>query len=303
MLVMFACILVGFVLKKKRLLPDGADGVMSRLETCVFLPALNIHTFMQYATLTSLKEQAGLLAVSAGVVLAAIGLAYALAGRLEKEVYRKNLYRYALTFGNFGFMGNAIVPLILGEEMLYPYLLFTLPLTVAIYTWGMVMLIPPAAGKKHSFGQYLLNPGTVSVVVGLLLGVLGVGRYMPAFVTTTLGNLSACMGPVAMVLTGFVIGSYELKTLLKKPAVYVASVLRLLVLPALFLGILLLLRVGREAVVMCLFAFATPLGLNTVVFPAAYGGDTSTGASMAMISHTLCVVSIPLMYALLSVLM
>ncbi len=302
MLVMFVCILMGVVLKKKRLLPDGADRVMSRLETYVFLPALNIHTFMRYASLASLKEQAGLLGVAAGVVLAAIGLAYALAGLLEREPYRKNLYRYALTFGNFGFMGNAIVPLILGEEMLYPYLLFTLPLTAGIYTWGMTMLIPRTEGKR-SLLKNLINPGTLSVVVGLALGLLGAEAVVPVFVTTTLGNLSACMGPVAMVLTGFVIGSYELKTLMKKPAVYMASLLRLLVLPALFVGALLLLRVESTTVVMCLFAFATPLGLNTVIFPAAYGGDTSTGASMAMISHTLCVVTIPLMYALLTVVM
>ena len=39
------------------------------------------------------------------------------------------------------------------------------------------------------------------------------------------------------------------------------------------------------------------LGLNTVVFPEAYGGEPQTGASMTMISHTLCVLSIPLLYA------
>lgn len=38
---------------------------------------------------------------------------------------------------------------------------------------------------------------------------------------------------------------------------------------------------------------------NYFFVPAAYGGDTSTGASMAMISHTLCIITIPLMYALL----
>ena len=51
---------------------------------------------------------------------------------------------------------------------------------------------------------------------------------------------------------------------------------------------------------LMMFAFATPLGLNTVVFPAAYGGDPSTGVSMATISHTVCVVTIPIMYALLT---
>ena len=48
---------------------------------------------------------------------------------------------------------------------------------------------------------------------------------------------------------------------------------------------------------------ATPMGLNTIVFPAAYGGDTETGASMAMISHTLSVVTIPLMYLVFVVLL
>ena len=56
-----------------------------------------------------------------------------------------------------------------------------------------------------------------------------------------------------------------------------------------------------NTLVMCLFGFATPLGLNTVIFPAAYGGDTATGAAMAMVSHTVCVVTIPIMYVLLSV--
>ena len=50
---------------------------------------------------------------------------------------------------------------------------------------------------------------------------------------------------------------------------------------------------------MLFFAVATPLGLNTVVFPEAFGGDPSTGASMAMISHTLCVLTIPLMFTLM----
>ena len=54
---------------------------------------------------------------------------------------------------------------------------------------------------------------------------------------------------------------------------------------------------------LALFAYATPLGMNTVVFPAAYGGETKTGASMAMISHTLSVVTIPLMYLLFIVIL
>ena len=108
------------------------------------------------------------------------------------------------------------------------------------------------------------------------------------------------MGPVAMVLTGFLIGQYPVKKLLSDKKIYIASALRLFVLPALFIVILKLLGADNTALTMCLFAFGTPLGLNTVVFPAAYGGDPSTGVSMATISHTVCVVTIPIMYALLT---
>ena len=108
------------------------------------------------------------------------------------------------------------------------------------------------------------------------------------------------MGPIAMVLTGFIIGNYSFKHLLTDKKVYIASVLRLFILPAMFILLLNWLGADSVTLTMCLFAFATPLGLNTVVFPAAYGGDTTTGAAMAMISHTVCVLTIPVMYILLS---
>ena len=110
------------------------------------------------------------------------------------------------------------------------------------------------------------------------------------------------MGPIAMVLTGFLIGQYPIKKLLSDKKVYIASILRLFVLPALFVVILKLLGANNTVLALCLFAYGTPLGLNTVVFPAAYGGDPSTGVSMATISHTACVITIPIMYALLNVL-
>ena len=41
-----------------------------------------------------------------------------------------------------------------------------------------------------------------------------------------------------------------------------------------------------------------PLGLNTVVFPAAYGGDTTPGAGMALVSHLILVITIPVMFSI-----
>ena len=78
--------------------------------------------------------------------------------------------------------------------------------------------------------------------------------------------------------------------------VYVASFLRLIVIPAVIMIALKFIGANDDLMTLALIAFATPLGLNTIVYPAAYGGETKTGASMAMVSHALSVITIPVMY-------
>ena len=176
-------------------------------------------------------------------------------------------------------------------------MLFCLPINAATYTWGINGLIPKSGNKNNIF-KSLLNPCVISILIGAVIGLIGVTPYIPSFISLSLSNLSACMGPLAMVLTGFVAAKFNLFDLLKKPKIYFAAFLRLIVLPIIFITALYFLKVDKQIILMCLFAFGTPLGLNTVVFPAAYGQDTSTGSSMALISHTLCVITIPLLYVM-----
>ena len=303
MLVMFLCMIIGFILRKKKLIPENSDSVISKFENYVFVPALIFSTFSTYCTIDSIKEQYNL------IIYALIALAIAIAISLplskvfaNNNYYTRNLYKYALTFGNFSFMGNAIVPIILGtidSEILYKYLLYTLPLQVAVYTWGIMILIPKGETKKSPV-QNLLHPVFISIILGVIFGLTGLIKLLPTFIVTTIDYCKACMAPMAMILTGFVIGGYSISGLLKNKRVYVATALRLFVIPTILLVILKLLGANDTAMVLTLFAFATPLGLNTVVFPAAYGGETQTGASMAMNSHTLCIITIPLMYSILA---
>ena len=299
MLVLFLCMIIGYVLNKTKLTPENTAVVLSKLENYVLVPALIINTFMKYCTAESVGREYKLILYCTAVLLIAVAIAIPLSKVFARDEYKREVYKYALTFGNFSFMGNAIVPAIMGEEALYLYMLYILPLNVAVYTWGMIILIPRGENSGSVFRQ-LLNPIFLSIILGAAIGLAGISNYIPAFVTTTVGNLSACMGPLAMVLTGFVIGGYNVAELLKDGKIYIAALLRLIVLPLLFVFLLKVIGADKTVLLLTFFAFGTPLGLNTVVFPAAYGGDTSTGAAMAMISHTLCVITIPLMYAVIT---
>ena len=302
MLVMFCCIAVGFGLRKSNILPENGGTVLSRLETYVLVPALTVNTFRRNCTVLSFSENYHYILSGTAVLAAALIIATVLCRLFAKEGYQRNVYHYALTFANYGFMGNAIVPVILGEEFLYLYMMFTLPLSVGVYTWGIATLIPRGS-EKQAWWRRLINPMFAAILVGAALGLSGLNAYIPAFLSGVLDTCAACMAPVAMILTGFVVGGYGVRSLFSNGKVYIATALRLLVLPAVFLGALYLLGADKLTMLFALFAFATPLGLNTVVFPAAYGGETHTGAAMAMVSHSLCVITIPLLYSLVTELM
>jgi len=301
MLVLFSCIVIGYMLNKKKICAKNTAGVLSKLETHVFVPALVINSFMKNCTAKSLSENYTIIIYAAIILAIAMLISIPLSKAFVKEGYARNIYKYALTFGNCGFVGNAVALAMTGDAGLYKYLMFTTVLNVVIYAWGYPMLTQSDgseySSQKGSVIKRFINPNFIALAIGLLLGVSGIATKLPVFVGTTVSNLSACMGPVAMVLTGFVIADYDFMSLIKKKEVYVATLLRLIVLPVIFFCLLKILGAGREIMCFCLFAFGAPLGLNTVVFPASVGGDTSTGASMAMISHTFCVITIPLLFA------
>ena len=312
MLMMFSLILMGFLLQKKGILPEKSDTAMARLETYIFVPALSLFNMMNNCTVQAFKENWTLLLYGFLITLAAILVSYPLSkifvrrGKLSPaEEYQRNIYKYAMTFGNFGFMGNFIVLGIWGDEFFYKYLMFTLFMSILCNSWGLYVLIPKE--QNSSFGKNLkkglLSPPIIGVLTGMILGLLGVREYIPSFLMRALEEASKCQGPVAMVLAGVVIGGYRIKNLITNKKVYLASFLRLIVIPAVLMIILKVAGMNKELMTLALIAVATPLGLNTIVYPATYGGDTETGASMATLSHTFSVITIPLMYLVFVVLL
>lgn len=304
MLMLFAIILVGFFLSKKKLIPDNADKVMSRLETCVFVPALVLSNQISKCTPENFAKNWTLILYGFALVLGSIMLSYPLSRLFVKkgggsvQEYQRNIYKYALTFGNYGFVGNFIVQGIWGDDAFFKYLLLTFGVGVCCYVWGLYILVPKDKNCSllSNLKNGLLKPPMIATFAGIALGLLGGGEFLPDFLLTALKNCGSCQGPVAMLLAGFVIGGYNLRELVSNKKVYGVSLMRLVVIPAVMMLVLYTLGTNVETMTLALITFATPLGLNTIVFPAAYGGDTKTGASMAMVSHTLSVITIPLMY-------
>lgn len=294
MFVLFIFMALGYFLNYKSILPKNATAVISKLETNVLVPCLVFNTFYKYCTIENISKKWLYLVYGTVIMLVSIVIGVFLAKLFAKESYLKKIYTYSFAVANFSFMGNAVVLGIFGEEVLFDYMIFTLPLCLYVYSFGTASLIPDN-DSKFSFEAFL-NPICISMLLGTLAGLTNFP--LPKFFTTAVSSAGACMSPLAMILTGFVVANFSIKTLAKVKRIYLASILRLIVLPLIFVLTLKLMKTDDSIVMLTLCATAMPLGLNTVVFPAAYGGDTTPGASMALISHLMSIITIPIMFTL-----
>lgn len=315
MLSLFLFIALGFLLFKTKIIPDGGSKVLAKILTYAICPALSFTSMAKNFTVDNLLDHFVNLILGSVAVGVALIITICLIGFFvkDKASYERGIYKYALTIGNMGYVGEPVIIALFGLEGLAFYKIATLPFSILIYTWGISVLVPHGE-QKQSFIKSFMNVPTIGMFIGMIAGITGFGNILfntegLNFIADALGDLGACMGPIAMLLAGVTVARFDVKKMLTNKKVYFASVLRLIFIPtiliAVMFGIISLASIvfntsiPNSFLFLIFFAVATPLGMNTIVFPEAYGGDPSTGAGMTIVSHTLCVVTIPLMYALL----
>ena len=313
MTLLFLFILIGYFLAKLKLIPENSAGVLAKLENFVLLPASVFSSFLRNFTVENIGTYMSFFIGGIVIIFISIPIAILIARAGTKDSYLRKIYTYGLAFPNFGFMGYAVV-LGVNPGIYTNYLVFVIPFWALIYIWGVPsLLIPSDDGKKtvKSRLKAFLNPMFIAMVIGMILGiVLGLLGKTPAenstlFVIKAVDQLGACMSPVAMLLTGMTIAKIDLKKTFTKVSLYVISFFRLAVIPLAFIAALIFIpsTVVSEELKFCIICAASmPLGLNTIVIPSAYGLDTTDASGMALISHLLSCISIPLIFALFGLL-
>ncbi len=297
MAVLFIYMIIGFVLVKAKVVGAEGSKVLSRLENNLFIPALVFGTFARQFTRQTLSTAWKLLLFSFGIEFVVIALAIGFGKIFFKEKFVRNVCVYGLCFANFGFMGNAIVESLFPEHFMM-YLIFVLPLWTLIYVWGVPNLLREPqrvqGSKVLSKLKSLVNPMFIALILGAIIGLSGL--KMPKVITTVVTSCGNCMSPLAMVLSGMVFATINLKTAFTNLSVYICSVLRLIVFPVIFALVFKFIDINFTWYVCLVCSTAMPLGLNAIVIPAADGKDLTVPAGMAVVSHLLAIITIPIIF-------
>ncbi len=296
---LFGFIVIGYILVKLKVLPENSAAVLSKLENTVFIPALVMGTFIENFTLERIGAAWKLLSVSFIIAFITIPFAILVSKLVTKDKYIQKIYTYGLSFSNFGFMGNAVVSSLF-PDVFFEYLIFTLPLWIFIYLWGVPRLLIADSGKKQTFSgsmKSFVNPMFIAMLIGMLIGLSNI--HLPEWTISLINVSGDCMSPIAMILTGVVVSSISLKKTFLNVRIYIVSTIRLIIMPVLFIAVASFFKIPETTYICALCSLAMPLGLNTIVIPSALGKDTTVAAGMAVISHLLSCITIPLIFSII----
>ena len=295
---------IGFGLNRLHILPKGAGSGVSRLATMVLLPAMLIHSNMTEFNLADVGSYSKLVLLGCLLWTLVTLPAFWVAKKLsEGNWLDRGVYLYGLSFPNSAAVGTPLTLALLGTGGLFRFNLFLLMFVIMTYAWGVGLFLDmERKNPVKRFFVHMLNPVFLSMVIGLSLGALGAGNWMPDVVTAFIGDLGDCFIPISLLMVGYSIADYPLKEVFNRPKSYLFAGLRLLLIPLAILGVIRLMGVTKDVATLVLFAFAGPSGMNVVVFPASYGKDCKTGASIVLLSSLGAVLTVPLLYALLQLL-
>jgi len=298
---LFSLIIIGYLLVKLKVLPQSASAILAKLENNVFIPALVLGTFIENFTVDKLSSLSEIVLLSFGHMVITIPLSILIAKLCAKnDKYTQNIFTYGLVFSNFGFMGNAVISSVF-PDIFMEYLIFTIPMWTLIYVWGVPVLLMSNFEGKQSIAKRLkafLNPMFVAMIIGMIIGLANI--KLPTWLTSLVSASGNCMSPIAMLLTGITVSSIDFKKTFTNIKIYIVTFVRLILFPLIGIGILLFMPLSQTSIICAVCSLAMPLGLNTIVIPSAYGKDTSVAAGMAIISHLLSCITIPVIISLLS---
>ena len=291
---------LGFGLNRLHILPKGSGAGISRLITMVMIPALLIYNNMTEFQLANVGQYSQLVLMGAFLWTAVTLLSFPIAKKLAGgNPLDRGVYLYGLSFPNTGAIGMPLSLALLGTAGLFRFNLFLVMFSIMTYAWGVGLFLDTERKNPiKRFFIHLLNPVFVSMVIGMTLGALNAKNWMPSLILEFVGDLGGMYAPLSLLLTGYTIADYPLTEMFHLPKSYVFTALRLLVYPLVAVGLVKLVGGDLLMATMAVIAFSGPSGMNVVVFPASYGQNCETGASIVMISSLGSILTVPLLYAL-----
>ena len=307
-IVFVALAIPGYLLIKTKLLKKEQSGALSMLLMYIGMPFLIFNS-----TINNITINTELLA-TIGIVLG-IGVVYTFAmffvskplTKMEREEKTQGMMRFSSVFSNNGFLGIPLAMAVFGSGSmaLMVVIILNIVTNVLMYTLGIYLI--SGDKKAISLKKAFLNPVLIAFVIGIIANLLNVKGYIPE-VATYSTHFSNLVTPISMTILGMKMGGVKFLELFKSWKTYYVSALKLVVFPMIIVAIVFVLNqvtaiITPDMVLGVLIAFAMPTAGLASTFSDNFGGDTENAVAFTLGTTVLSIVTIPLLYWAISLLL
>ena len=274
----FLVILLGYILRKIGLINENFVSIANKY---VFKCALPVMLFQDIAFTDTLRSAKGSFVLFCALVTIAMFLLVWLCSYVFlKDKSLVGAFAQAGARGSAAILGVAFVENISGSAGMAPLMIvsavpFFNILSVIILTFSADL--NKSAGEKKSHGavikKSLFNIVTNPIIIGILLGIpfALLNVKFPAIATRTMDYVARTATPVALIAIG---GGFDKQQATRrvKPAIW-ASLIKLVILPAVFLPLAVLFHFASSEMVAILIMLASPTTVSCYIMAVNMEND------------------------------
>lgn len=290
MLILYSFSLIGFIATKLNVLSENSNEVLSKLVLNITLPSLIIFSLDISSSLSMIKEFTWLICMSFYIMTISILIASKLGERLKNVKQKKPVFESLIIFGNQGFIGFAIIFILFGEQGIVYLVVFNIYYLMLIWTYGIFLF----TNKKDEFNiKKLINPGLVSTSIGIIILLLPM--QLPHFISRVLEDTGKLTIPLSMIIIGSLMANMsnqQLGKLLKNGYIWIAVLLKLIVIPILLFPFFFL-PVPPKLFLIAFIVSGMPSASTVSLYAQNYKADALFASTGVLVSTVFCIITIP----------
>lgn len=290
MVVLFIIVVLGYALCKLGYMGEDFDRKLSSIVVDVTCPLLILSSVMG----ESLPDRTlilPLLGVGFLTYVLLLVFGFFVPRLIAADRDDQGMIGFALMFANVGFIGYPIVSSIFGAKAVFYAALLNMPNTFFIFTAGVMLVKGEYSVRKLNL-KLLFSPAMIAAFVAALLVALDV--HTPEIVArpvTMVGNITV---PAALMIIGSSMARLPLHDIIGSPKVYVASVLRLGLVPVSLYFLFKVCGVSDIVNEINTVVIAMPVASFGTMFCMKYGRNPALMTEMTFITTVGSIFTIPL---------
>nr|WP_320131676.1 AEC family transporter [uncultured Holophaga sp.] len=287
-IILFLLLAVGFFARRKGYIDERVNRGLSDLLLNITMPLLVVVSFLRPYDPTMTGKAGTMLALSVLMDILLLVLGKLLFFKAPRE--RQAPWRFITAFSNCGFMGIPLLAALFPDVGVFYGAVFQLPFWVFMFSSGITLFTGKATLKD--MGRAVLNPILLATIVGMLLYLCSIRFPHPLTQTMTMvGNMTT---PLSMMIIGVMLAEVKATEVFSGFSIYMISFVRLLLAPAITLGVCRLCHADPVITRILVLIEAMPSAATVAVFSQIYGGDNAYNSRCVFLTTALSLVTLPL---------